>query len=152
MKNNIFILSLLAIVVVGVLIFLLISKGNNNYSFDDITNYQAVNLPLDSPEEAIQYSLSIPEVREILLNKGTFAYQKYGEAWSASASLVSPVGGTGIENVENDKSKEEGYIVNWNKGKKCDFYVLQIKFALDGTLLTNLTRYEERGLSVGTCK
>ncbi len=146
MKNKILILYLLIVIIVGVLIFLLINKESNNYSFNEITNYQTVSLPLDSPEEAIQYSLSIPEVRDILLNKDTADYRKYGEEWSARAFIHSPIGEIG-----SDKFQEEGYIVNWYKGKKCHSYELLLSVTLNGVLLTNLTSSEGRPVLLSTC-
>jgi len=119
------------------------------YSPQDIMNYQNIVLPLDSPEEAIEYSLSFSQVRSLLLEKNNTAYERYGENWQASATLIKPVGGNGKNFTESyrEKMEKEGYIVSWHKGKECDFYGFQLNFSPDGTLLV-----EHMAIGWGNCK
>lgn len=114
------------------------STGDSEiYSSQDIINYHTVVLPLDSTEEAIEYSLSFPQFRSILLEKNNTAFEKYGVNWQASAILIKPIGGGGKNFTElyREKMEKEGYIVNWRKGEECNSYGFQLKFSPDGTLL-----------------
>lgn len=119
---------------------------------EDIKNFENIELPLDSNLEAIKYSLNIQEVRDALLDTNSRAYKKYGANWEARATLLSPIGGGGnksfLEEIR-DKTREEGYIVDWQKGKECDIYSIQLKFSKDGTFLFQLNTV---GISLGTCK
>lgn len=143
-------LILVSVVLLSIVFFIVAcNKYGDTYTPKEITNYQNVDLPLDSPEEAIEYSLSFESVRTLLLDQNGLAYDKYGANWQANARLVSPIGGSGMNFTElyKEKMKGEGYIVNWGKGKRCNSYDFQLKFSLDGTLLT-----EQIMPSWGNCK
>ena len=96
-----------------------------------IVKYTRVTLPLDSPEEAIEYSLSFQSVRNILLDTSNSAFRNYGCAWKANSWRIDG----------------QGYIVNWLKGIECDNYLVPLQLSFEGTLLTDSVR-----LHWGNCK
>ena len=120
------------IFLLGILILSACDLTLTSYSDDKIANYEQVELPLDTPDEAIEYSLSVQSVANILLNDSS---PMADQEWNANA----PIGGSGDEAFTSEireKMEGPGYIVNWFKGAGCNQYGFQLKFSLDGTLLS----------------
>ncbi|MFH1181470.1 MAG: hypothetical protein V1702_00770 [Candidatus Woesearchaeota archaeon] len=116
-----------------------ISGCANNTTFNDreINNPKIVELPIDSINEAIQYSLSLDQVKSELnkpLEGNMAQYNKYD--WWATAFNQ-------YEYYNNsERYKDSNYwIVNWFKGPSaCEsLHGCQIIISTNGTIISNLS-------------
>ena len=122
--------------VLGIVIILLISGCSlKTYSNQEINNPKPMTLPIDNTDEAIQYSLSLDQVRSEL-NKpleGRMAeYNKYD--WWVRASKRDT---SQNHPLEQKYSGQKIWVISWFKGpEECDSpHGCQIIFASDGSII-----------------
>ena len=88
-KNRKFLYGIFIVVFVSLIFIITLSKsGAKTYTIDKINNPRKIQLPLDNVDEAIEYSLSLKQVREELnkpLEEPVASYD-----WKASAYDNSP--------------------------------------------------------------
>lgn len=92
------------------------------------------NFPIESKADAINYSLSLSDVKEILnkpLPEEFNAYNSYD--WSSKAYKWP------------DSEKE--WVVEWNKGQECNSYGCYLRFDVNGIVTLPFKCY-----GIATCK